>query len=145
MSDNHSPKKRGRKAFWWFICIMLVLLTGFVYFRYYFVFSTGVRAGELNYVVHKGILFKTFEGKLIQTGFRADLPGGLQSNQFVFSVKDEEIARQLMVASGHNVQLHYREYFGRLPWRGHTRFIVDSIVSIQPRDPHQEVIPFVLE
>jgi len=36
-----------------------------------------------------------------------------------------------MVAGGKMVQLHYKEYFGSLPWRGNTKFIVDSIVSME--------------
>src|SRR5690606_11341460 len=102
-----------------------------------------------NYLVYKGVVFKTYEGKLIQSGFRADKPGGLQSNQFDFSVVDEEIAKQLMVASGKMVQLHYKEYFGKLPWRGYTNFIVDSIVSIEATtlDPttEEELTPYILE
>jgi hypothetical protein len=120
-----------------------------VYVRYYYVYSTGVRAGELNYLVHKGVIFKTYEGKLVQSGFRADKPGGLQSNQFDFSVVDKEIAHRLMLSSGKNVQLQYREYFGRLPWRGFTRFVVDSIISIQDAAPNHSVesglMPYILE
>ena len=43
----------------------------FVYVKYYFVFGEGVKAGELNFVVYKGYLFKTYEGKAIQAGFNA--------------------------------------------------------------------------
>lgn len=148
--NNLQPKKRrNRKPLRWFLFIVILALTAFVYVRYYYVFSTGVRAGELNYLVHKGVIFKTFEGMLVQSGFRADQPGGLQSNQFRFSVVDEEIAHQLMLAGGKHVQLHYREYFGRLPWRGYTRFVVDSIIMIEERlpdsQPEKELMPFVLE
>ena len=41
-----------------------------------------------------------------------------------------------MLQSGNVVELHYKEYFGSLPWRGFTKYIVDSIISsrsmIQP-------------
>jgi hypothetical protein len=36
-----------------------------------------------------------------------------------------------MLASGKEVQLHYLEYLGALPWRGYSKFVVDSIVSIR--------------
>lgn len=116
--------------------------------RYYYVFGTGVKSGELNYLVYKGVIFKTYEGKLIQSGFRADKPGGLQSNQFNFSVVDEEIAKKLMISGGKNVQIHYKEYFGALPWRGYTKFIVDSIITIkEPKagDTLNELTPYILE
>ena len=50
------------------ITSLLIILGGFIYYRYYFVFGEGVKSGELNYVVYKGYLFKTYEGKMIQSG-----------------------------------------------------------------------------
>ena len=52
------------------IAVVVVALAVFCYFRFYFVFGEGVRSGELNYVVHKGVIWKTYEGRLIMTGFR---------------------------------------------------------------------------
>ena len=148
MDDLKPKKKKNRKGLAWFISILIIALGIFVYVRYYYVFGTGVKSGELNYLVYKGVVFKTYEGKLIQSGFRADKPGGLQSNQFDFSVVDEEIAQKLMISGGKNVQLHYKEYFGTLPWRGYTKFIVDSIVSIEEpvkSDNLDELTPYILE
>lgn len=108
---------------------------------YYVPFSNeGVKAGILNNVKHKGVVFKTWEGELIQSGFR---PGqqGLQSNEFNFSVEDEELAKHLMQLSGQQVKLHYKEYYGALLWRGYSKFIVDSIYIARPYDPSTE-LPF---
>lgn len=115
------------------VTILLIILAGaaFFYFRFYFVFGEGVKSGELNYVVHKGVIFKTYEGKLIQAGFRAQT-SGVQSHEFDFSVTNKELAERLMLLGGQNVELHYKEYFGALPWRGFTKFVVDSIVSSRP-------------
>lgn len=112
------------------ISVLLLIIAGavFVYFRYYFVFGEGVKSGELNYVVRKGLVFKTYEGKLIQAGFRSQT-AGVQSYEFEFSVSDKKLAERLMLLGGQNVELHYKEYFGSLPWRGFTKFVVDSIVS----------------
>ena len=49
--------------------ILILVLTGFIYFKFYFVFGEGVKAGELNFVVRKGYIFKTYEGRAIQAGF----------------------------------------------------------------------------
>jgi len=131
-----------------FISIFVALLIGagavFFYFRFYFVFGEGVKSGELNYVVHKGLVFKTYEGKLIQSGFRAQT-AGVQSYEFEFSVTNKELAERLMLLGGQNVELHYKEYFGTLPWRGFTKFVVDSIVSSRPLySPYQTpgTLPF---
>ncbi|MPM49841.1 hypothetical protein SDC9_96573 [bioreactor metagenome] len=147
MNDLQPKKKKSRKWLGRFLGIILIMLAVFVYVRYYYVFGTGVKSGELNYLVYKGVIFKTYEGKLIQTGFRADKPGGLQSNQFDFSVEDKGIAEKLMLSSGKHVQLHYKEFFAPIPWRGYTKFIVDSIISIEePRpDLQQEIVPYVLD
>ncbi len=121
------------KKFWVILLsVAVVALALFVYFRFYFVFGEGVKSGELNYVVYKGVLFKTYEGKLIQSGIRSKTAGSIQSYEFEFSVDDEELARELMLQSGRTLELHYREYFGALPWRGFTKFVVDSIVSVRP-------------
>ena len=112
--------------------IVILGLAIFCYVRFYYPFGEGVKSGELNYVVHKGVIFKTYEGKLIQSGIRSKAAGAIQSYEFEFSVEREDVARELMLNSGNTVQLHYTEYFGALPWRGFTKYIVDSIVAVQP-------------
>jgi hypothetical protein len=113
--------------------IALVLLAAgsvFYYFQYHFVFGEGVKAGELNFFVRKGYLFKTYEGRLIQTGYRSKAPGAIESNEFNFSVRDQHVAQTLTSNSGALVELYYKEYLGALPWRGMSRYIVDSVVVV---------------
>ena len=86
----------------------------------------------MNYVVKKGNIFKTYEGKLIQSGFRSKTAGSIQSYEFEFSVVSDSIANILMNNSGNYFDLHYKEYKGSLPWRGYSEFIVDRIVSMKP-------------
>jgi hypothetical protein len=118
------------KKFWVvLLSVAVVALALFVYFRFYFVFGEGVKSGELNYVVYKGLVFKTYEGKLIQSGIRSKTAGTIQSYEFEFSVENEALARKLMLLGGKNIELHYKEYFGALPWRGFSKFVVDSIVT----------------
>lgn len=130
-----------KKIILW-ICIIGVLAgAGIFYFHFYFVFGEGTKAGELNFVVYKGIVFKTYEGRLIQSGFNSKgnsgtQGGGIQSNEFNFSIKDKNIAETLMRKSGSFVRLHYKEYRGTLPWRGHNRFVVDKIEEL--RDPNND-------
>ena len=118
-----------RKHLWKVLLILVLVLGAVGYVRYFWVFGTGVKAGELNYLVHKGVLFKTYEGKMIQTGIRSQ-NGTLESFEFMFSVEDPKVAQELMVNSGNQFNLHYREYLAALPWRGHSKFVVDSIVSM---------------
>lgn len=111
--------------------LLLILLgsSGYVYWKYYSVFGEGVKSGVLNYVVLKGDLFKTYEGKLILEGVVSSGQGQIESNHFTFSIEDKELAQKLMRMSGQKVELQYKEYHGKLPWRGHSVFVVDSILS----------------
>ena len=131
------------KKFW--VVILLILLAvgaGAFYFRFYFVFGEGVKSGELNYVVKKGVIFKTYEGKLIQSGIRSKAAGSIQSYEYEFSVENQRIAERLMLEGGKVVELRYKEYFGALPWRGFTRFIVDSIITHDiPALPEGSLLP----
>ena len=120
---------------WVLITITIAaVLAAAAYFRFFFVFGEGVKSGELNYVVYKGVLFKTYEGKLIQTGIRSKAAGSIQSYEFEFSVENEALARELMLQGGKTLELHYKEYFGALPWRGFTKFVVDSIITVPPAE-----------
>lgn len=131
-----------KRRFWpvLLIVIAVVLAAGF-YLKYCFVFGEGVKSGELNYVVYKGVVFKTYEGKLIQSGIRSKTAGSIQSYEFEFSVTDPELARRLMLLGGRTVELHYKEYFGALPWRGFTNFVVDSIVGTSAPESTQIPLP----
>src|ERR1700677_2235703 len=106
-----------------FLTAVILMLGFFFYYRYYRDFGDGVKAGTLNYVVRKGYVFKTYEGELIQTGLQSKAPNALQSNEFSFSVENKEVAIKLELATGKEVQLHYTEYLGAIPWRGYTKFI----------------------
>jgi len=131
---KEQPKKKSgfRKFLRWFVFIVLVSGAIAFWWKYYFVFGEGVKSGELNYVVKKGNLFKTYEGKLIQSGFRSKTPGAISSYEFEFSVTNDSIANVLMNNSGNYYDLHYKEYKGALPWRGFSVYIVDKIIGSKP-------------
>jgi hypothetical protein len=131
--EHNPPKKTNafKKFLRWFGFILILAIIGVLWWKYYFVFGEGVKSGELNYLVKKGNLFKTYEGKLIQSGFRSNTPGGIQSYEFEFSVVDDSIAVIMMNNSGNYFDLHYKEYKGVVPWRGHSAYVVDKIVSMK--------------
>lgn len=130
------------KIITWVTAIFLVAAAVFVYFKFYFVFGEGVKAGELNQIVYKGWVWKTYEGRLIMSGFKNDKKGsGLQSNEFNFSVDKHaegrkangamyHVADSLMRCSGKQVQVKYKEYRGALPWRGVQKYVVYDILEV---------------
>ncbi|MHB9056641.1 MAG: hypothetical protein ACYC2P_10890 [Paludibacteraceae bacterium] len=135
-----------KKAIWIIVLAVLAIFAGVIYYKYYFVFGEGVKAGELNYMVRKGVIFKTYEGKLIQSGFRSSSSKaagtGIQSYEFEFSVENKAIADSLMLGSGKDMELHYKEYNGVLPWRGFSKYVVDEIISINDtRIPKTQISP----
>lgn len=116
-----------QKIIWLIGTVLLVALSVFIYWRYYFVLAEGTQAGTLNIFQKKGILFKTYEGKIILSGFKVNV----QSNEFSFSVTKESVAQELLKVSGRELNVHYKQYFGTLPWRGMKNFIVDSIYEVR--------------
>ena len=133
------------KIITWVTAFLVVGLATLVYFKFYFVFGEGVKAGELNQIVYKGWVWKTYEGRLIQTGFKgAKGSSGVQSNEFNFSVVNKEIADSLMRCSGKNVELRYKEYNGALPWRGMQHYIVYEIISVNDAKSGGTEIPIVV-
>lgn len=121
---------------WILAAVVALLLLGAglgLYFRYWFVYAEGTDAGELNYFARQGVVFKTYEGKMIQTGLKGAkaAQAGVQSNEFVFSVEEERIADSLMHCAGKQMTLHYKRYKGTLPWRGKSEFVVDSIWTVE--------------
>ncbi len=119
------------KYTWIALAVALMLLGTFTWYKYYFVFGEGVKSGYLNYAVHKGYVFKTYEGKLIQEGFGKGKTGNLTSYEFEFSIADPAVFKILEENSGKHFDLHYKEYNGSLPWRGNTKYVVDKVVNMK--------------
>ncbi len=109
------------------VIVLLLVLSGIIYWRYYFVLAEGTQAGTLNIFQKKGFLFKTYEGKIILSGFKANV----QSNEFSFSVTKPAVAEQLLKVSGREINVHYKQYLSSLPWRGMQNYIVDSIYEVR--------------
>ena len=90
----------------------LVLLIGVIFSVYVWVtlswsYSTGERAGLMQKVSRKGWLCKTWEGELLLTS----MPGAIPE-KFEFSVRDDELANQLMDHAGQRLVLTYSQHKG---------------------------------
>ncbi len=124
--------KKAGKVFLGIGIVGVLILAGWFFFKFYFVFGSGVKAGQLNFFVYKGYVFKTYEGRLILAGYNSkNSTATIQSNEFNFSVKDESVARTLERCAGKHVELHYKEYLGTVPWRGMSKYVVDSVLSVE--------------
>lgn len=107
---------------------ILAILAVIFYFKFLWVFSDGTKTGELNSLTYTGYVFKTYEGEIILTGYGSkNASGTVQSKNFKFSVENKDVAEKLRQMTGLRVTVHYKEYKGRLPWRGYERAVVDSV------------------
>jgi hypothetical protein len=118
--------KKG-KGIWLFLVILVIVLGAFCYWKYFYTYSEGQRAGLLQKFSYKGQLFKTYEGELILSSVESNKNVPLASEKFFFSVADPNVAAKLMQLEGTYIVVHYCEKNGKLFWRGDTRFIVDGI------------------
>lgn len=122
------------KVISWISAIVVLALAAFIFVKFCFVYSEGTNEGDINYFQKEGFVFKTYEGKMIQTGYNSKNQNAtIQSNEFKFSVEDEDVARRIDECSNQQVKLHWKRYLGTLPWRGNSQFIVDSVMSASLR------------
>jgi hypothetical protein len=134
---------RMRKIIFTTIAILLLLLTGYIYWFYYRSYGDGFREGYFQKISRKGNLFKTYEGEMVLEGFGArNLPrvSNISANYFYFSVIDEQIADSLEKSLGKTIKVHYTQYLRSLPWRGDNynaknqetgQYIVDRIELVK--------------
>jgi len=135
----------GGKVLSWIIAILIVALASFIFFKFCFVYSEGTNEGDINYFQKEGVIFKTYEGKMIQTGYNSKNSNAtIQSNEFKFSVADAAVAMEIEQSSSKQIKLHWKRYLGTLPWRGNSQFIVDRIIDVAQKpqaDDHLLDVP----
>jgi hypothetical protein len=116
-----------KKFLIWMVFIVLLLLGLFVYWKFYFTYSEGSRAGLLQKFSYRGTIFKTYEGELVLSSVESNKNVTLASEKFYFSVSDKNYAAKLIELEGRFIIVHYKQKNGILPWRGETEYIVDSV------------------
>jgi hypothetical protein len=116
-----------RKFIIWTTVILMIVLSVFIYWKYYYNYSSGYRAGLLQKFSYRGNIFKTYEGEMVLSSIQSNKNVALASEKFLFTVNDESVAKQMEQLQGMMVTVHYHEKNGVLPWRGDTPYIVDSV------------------
>jgi len=129
------PTKRKRSPFKRFLIylsiIIVLVLLGYGYWRYFFTYSEGNRTGLLQKFSRKGTLFKTYEGELVLSSIKSTSDVSIASEKFFFSVNDKELAKKMMGMEGQRVILHYQQKNAAILWRGDTPYMVDSVRVLQ--------------
>lgn len=124
-----ATRSRGRR---WAVFIIaaglvpLLLLAAWISVALHWHYSAGNRAGYIQKFSQKGWLCKTWEGELAMV----NLPGAAQE-RFLFSVRDDSVAREITRRMGGHVTLTYEEHRG-IPTScfGDTQYYVKGVEQI---------------
>jgi hypothetical protein len=107
---------------------LIIIITGFsIYWKYFYTYSDGYRAGLLQKFSHKGNIFKTYEGEIILSSVTSTNNVALASEKFYFSATDKNLASQLDTLQGQFVIVHYIQKNGAVFWRGDSEYLVNSV------------------
>jgi hypothetical protein len=119
--------KKTKRVFKWLIFLFIFFLAGFIYWKYFYTYSEGYRAGLLQKFSHKGTFVKTYEGEMILSSVASTRDIALASEKFQFTVINKNLIRQFDTLQGDNVIVHYRQKNGAVFWRGDSKYLVDSV------------------
>jgi hypothetical protein len=117
--------------------LLIALLIGIAVFSflYFGTIEEGVMAGKVLRISKKGILFKTYEGKLNLETFGALKGASPISESFDFSVESdqENVIQDLeqVALSGERVNLKFVKRYVAVPWRGDTKYFIVEVERLK--------------
>lgn len=118
------------------LIVAVLLFLGVCAFTYWGVYERGVMAGKILRISEKGVIFKTFEGKLGIESFGALRGTSPIAETFDFSVesKETEVIKQLeaVALTGERVNLHFIKRYMSFPWRGNTKYFAIRVERTKP-------------
>lgn len=115
------------------IIVVVAVLAGLGVFSFYYwgVYDEGVLAGNVLRISKKGVIFKTYEGKVNLQTFGALKGVNPIMESFDFSVEssNDEVIRDLeaVALSGERVNLHFVKRYAIFPWRGDTKYFITKV------------------
>jgi hypothetical protein len=118
---------KTKKVFKWFLILLVLFGAILIYWKFFYTYSEGYRAGLLQKFSHKGVLFKTYEGEIILSSVFSNRDVTLASEKFLFTVTNKAMVRQFDTLQGLSVIVHYRQKNAHVFWRGDSPYLVDSV------------------
>ena len=124
-------KRTTKKVFR--ILLISIIVVGVIVLSYLYwgVYEEGVMAGKVLRISEKGVMFKTYEGKINLETFGALKGVSPVAESFDFSVEsnNKELIRELeaVALSGERVNLVYVKRYMRFPWRGDTKYFATAV------------------
>jgi hypothetical protein len=130
-SFTQKSKKMLRKFYRITLVVLVAAVIGVFSFYYWGVYETGVMAGKVLRVTQKGLIFKTYEGKLNLETYGALKGASPIAESFDFSVekRSKQVITDLeeVALSGERVNLHFKQRYMRFFWRGDTKYYVTKV------------------
>lgn len=115
------------------LAILVVVLLAVFAFFYFGSYSSGTQAGVVMKISKKGVMFKTWEGRLDMgtVGKSANSPLGTKIFEFSIDGSNEELIKQLeeVQLSGQRINLGFEQKYMVFPWQGGTKFFATSVQS----------------
>ncbi|MFA9214349.1 MAG: 6-phosphogluconate dehydrogenase [Candidatus Methylacidiphilales bacterium] len=114
------------------VLLFLTIITlGVFAFFYWGKYESGLMAGKVLRISQKGVLFKTYEGKLNLETFGALKGTSPIAESFDFSVESSDTAvinqLQQVSLSGERVNLYFIKRYMTFPWRGESKYFVTKV------------------
>lgn len=124
-------KRRSKKIVKIVFISLLVIAIAVFAFLYWATYEEGVMAGKVLRISEKGMLFKTYEGKINLETFGALRGASPIAESFDFSVykSERELIEELrrVSLSGERVNLYFEKHYLTFPWRGDTKYFVTRV------------------
>lgn len=119
--------RKIKKVFRWILFLVVIIGGIFIYWKYFYTYSEGYRAGLLQKFSSKGTFFKTYEGEMILSSVSSNRDVAIASEKFLFTLTNKSLIRQFDTIQGENVIVHFRQKNGIVFWRGDSQYLVDSV------------------
>lgn len=133
-SFGQKVKRTTKKVVRVIIWTAIVVGIGTFCFFYWGVYEDGVMAGKILRISEKGVVFKTYEGKINLETFGALKGTSPIAESFDFSIEkgDDELIRELreVSLSGERVNLYFVKRYAHFPWRGDTKYFATRVERI---------------
>ncbi|NOT74843.1 MAG: 6-phosphogluconate dehydrogenase [Cyclobacteriaceae bacterium] len=134
-SFGQRVKRKTTSALKKILLVVVILGVAIFAFLYFVTFEKGVLAGKVLRISEKGVLFKTYEGKLNLDTFGALKGTSPIAESFDFSVEGHQdtIIKTLeeVALSGERVNLHFKKHYMTFPWRGDTKYFVTEVERVK--------------
>ena len=128
-------KRKTKQFFRIAVTVILIAFIVFFGFSYFAVYERGTMAGKVLRVSERGMLFKTYEGKINLETFGALKGASPIAESFDFSVEKSQgnVVKELqdVALSGERVNLYFVKRYMSFPWRGETKYFVEKVERVK--------------